>query len=131
MEPEPQRKKLLKKMSIFGILVSIYFLYYILSGPSTAATASGRIEYDIDTPAPDIFDITIYGVAVIAALFFSTYRQIVAIGAVNLVLCSVAAFLWFGAFISVWCFFSALMSGLIYLFLCNQRRVDARKACTL
>ena len=82
----------------------------------TAEIANCSIWYQ-QPEADKQYLLWIYVFATCGAFFLSSYRRIAAIGTVLVVTMLVALYFYTQTMASVWCFFAALISGLIYLHL--------------
>lgn len=103
-----------------GAVVSVYFLYYLLVETVTASVIYGSIAYT----SPHFFKIFIvspYTIATCASCLFSSHRIINMFGIVAFIAAIIASMFYYYAFISVWCFFGAILSVIIYL----QKRPSA------
>lgn len=108
------RKKFFTACLLIGLAVSFYFLYLIIQFPITAQVVNKSIVYNLpqnNLPIP-IF----YLMAIGASLFFSSYKLVNVLGVFAL-LGSVLVYKFYTAsFISVWCFFAAIISLIIYFY---------------
>lgn len=59
----------------------------------------------------------VYVIVTILPYFLSSHRSILIFGIPNLIFCAIAYFFYRMAFISVWCFFAAILSLTLYFFL--------------
>ena len=115
IEPATNKKQRLLPLLVFGVGISLYLFYYTILGHVEASIVHCSISYDAEIPYPDQLTI-LYAIAVLLPFFFSSYPPIVALGVMNLILCSVTYYVYHVTFDSVWCFFAAALSINIYLF---------------
>lgn len=115
LEPVPWRRKTLSAFLWVGAATGLYLFYILVRFPIRADAVGGHILY----VSPHYYVPVVMGgylAATCISLFFSSHKVVVTFGAVAL-LSFVAAYgfytLWF---ISVWCFFAAILSGVIYLY---------------
>lgn len=115
LEPTPWRRRTLSAFLWVGAVVGLYLLYTLVRFPVRAEAVGGHILY----VSPHFYALVVMGAYLAAtciSTFFSSYKAVVAFGVVAL-LSFIAAYgfyaLWF---ISVWCFFAAIQSGLVYLY---------------
>jgi hypothetical protein len=115
LEPVPWRRKTLSAFLWVGAAVGLYLLYTLIRFPVRAEAVGGHILY----VSPHFYALAVMGAYLAAtciSTFFSSHQAVVGFGAVAL-LASFAAYgfyaLWF---ISVWCFFAAILSGVVYLY---------------
>ncbi len=65
----------------------------------------------------------LYLAATCIVSFFSSHKMIVIFGILSLILFMVAYWFYTVAFFSVWCFFAAILSAIIYLHFSFEKRV--------
>lgn len=121
LEPLAQRKKLLNILQFVGLAVGIYLLYFIIKFPVTCSIVNYSIRYADSVPfGYQMF--WLYAVAGVGSCFVSSHRIINLFGML-LVLSIVVAYSFYSfAFVSVWCFFAALLSLLIYFFFISTNK---------
>ena len=110
------RRKVLAGFEVAGLTVGLYLLYIIVTRPVVAQVVSRHIEYI----SPHFYIgvvIVLYVAATCVSGFFSSHRFVVLFG--GLALASfVATYLFYAhALVSVWCFFAAVLSVLMYVHL--------------
>lgn len=114
MEPNGWRRRALIAFVAAGAAVGAYLLYVLVAFPVASRPTGQHIEYD----SPHFFaaaTMTLYLLSTALSPLLSSHRMVIVFG--------VLAGLSFGAayafyatwFISVWCFFAALLSAVIYL----------------
>jgi hypothetical protein len=99
-----------------GILVGLYLLYFIVTRPVVAEVASGHIVY----VSPHFYlapVMVLYLAATCVSCFFSSHGFVKLFGVLALLSFAAAYFVHVGALVSIWCFFAAILSVLIYLHL--------------
>ncbi len=113
LEPVRWRRRTLSAFLWVGAAVGLYLLYTLVRFPVRAEAVGGHILY----VSPHFYALVVMGAYLAAtciSAFFSSHKAVVAFGVVAL-LSFIAAYgfyaLWF---ISVWCFFAAIQSGLVY-----------------
>lgn len=114
LEPPGPRRRALCMVWAGGIAVGAYLLYNMFANPIVARPVGNHIDYD----SPHFYVpvvITLYLTATTASMLLSSHRVMKLFGA--LALAGALAAYWFYArwFISVWCFFAAALSLVIYL----------------
>lgn len=116
MEIVRWRKKALFVFLVLGVTVGIFLLYWITAGPLNAKVTSYHMVYI----SPHFYSVPVmilYFTATCASCFFSSHRFVKLLG-VLLVLSLISAYLVHSiAFVSIWCFFAAILSMVIYLHL--------------
>lgn len=116
LEPEPVRKRILQALLAGGLAVGMYLLYFVIKEGVTAEVVGSSIRYD----SPHLYlplVLTIYVAATCVSSLVSSHKYIRLLGAVMLTSFLIAGLAYSQTFISVWCFFAALLSVVIYLFL--------------
>ena len=109
------RKKVISGFQVVGIAVGLYFLYFIVRIPLTSQIVNKSIVYN----SPHFYIIPAliaYFAATCVSSLFSSHKLINIFGIVTLL--AAAATYWFYAssFVSVWCFFAAILSIMIFLY---------------
>ena len=113
LEPKPPRKNSMLVILAVGVGIAIYTLNQITIYPISASVAENCITYGYPTPQPH-FMLVFYVIATCAAFFISSHRFVWWLGMVNIVAFSVSYHFYSYDLTSVWCFFAAAISGLIY-----------------
>lgn len=107
------RKKVISAFQITGIAVGLYLLYFIVRFPVTSEVHGHMVyllPYVKEHPVLEF-----YVVASCVAPMFSSHKIINIFGVLALLLFIVAYWFYTVAFFSVWCFFAAILSAIIYL----------------
>lgn len=116
MEVVRWRKKALFVLLVLGITVGLFLLYWITAGPLNAEVVSHHIVY----VSPHFYSIPamiLYFTATCISCFISSHRFIRLLG-ILLVFSLIAAQIAHSvALVSIWCFFAAILSMLVYLHL--------------
>lgn len=116
LEAVPWRKRTLLAFQAIGILVGLYLLYFLAIDSVTAEVISMHIVY-VSPHFYVIPVIVLYVAATCVSCFFSSHRFVVLFGVLALV-AFVAAYLYqVYALVSIWCFFAAILSLLVYVHL--------------
>ncbi len=113
IETDPIRKKILYLFSFLGLAVGGYLLYFIIADPVVAHVVGNSIAYH--SPhfyvLPTIF---FYLVATCGSCLASSHKIINIFGVVLLISFAIAAWFYTETFFSVWCFFAAILSIIVY-----------------
>lgn len=120
MEPPGRRRHALLAVVAAGTLVGTYLLYALLAYPVVSRPVGQHIEY----VSPHFFaalTMTLYLIATTASLLLSTHVRVRIFGAVSVLAFAVAYIFYAQWFISVWCFFAALLSVLVCFQLVTPR----------
>jgi len=114
IEPRGWRRRALLVFVAAGVAVGAYLLYFLVAFPIVSRQVGQHIEY----VSPHFFGtaaITLYLMSTTLSLFLSTHRIVVVFGALALSSFAAAYLFYATWFISVWCFFAALLSAVVYL----------------
>lgn len=118
LEPEPKRKKVLAGFLGLGICVALYLLTCLIIGPVDAFIREHHIRYEVKASfLPKHLNTAVYCLAAVVPPFISSRRYLRRLGVFLLCSLIVTALFYTGYLISVWCFFAALLSAAIYLFI--------------
>jgi hypothetical protein len=113
VETSRGRQKAIRVFQVIGLGVGLYLLYFILRFPVTAQVEGRSIFYD----SPHLFItgvLVLYLLATCVSGLFSSHRCVNAFGVLAFVLAIAAYQVSVKTFVSVWCFFAAILSLLIF-----------------
>jgi hypothetical protein len=115
MEPLKRRKRILVAFLAAGVVVSAYYVFCMLSYKFYPAIESYHIRYLGDFPKvlrnPAF---AVYIIATIPPFFVSSVRRMPIMGALVFLSCLLTGIFYKEYLTSVWCFFAALISVVIY-----------------
>ena len=114
MEPSAWRRRALTAFVAAGATVGFYLLYVLVAFPVVSKPTGQHIEYD----SPHFFaaaTMTLYLLSTALSPLLSTHRMVVVFGTLSLLSFGAAYAFYATWFISVWCFFAALLSAVVYL----------------
>ncbi len=121
LETNPMRKRVLRLFSFIGLGVGLYLLYFLITEPITARIVQNSIAYK--SPHFYLYPmLALYLLSTCASCFFSSHRIVRLFGAVALISAAIAAWFFTETFLSVWCFFAAILSVLVYWHFRRARR---------
>ena len=120
LETTPWRRKVLYGFQLIGIIIGLYLLYSIIKYPITSQSVNKSIEY-VSPHFYVIPTLVLYFAATCFSTFFSSHRIINVFGALTLLFAYVAYQFYATTFISVWCFFAAILSLIVYLYFYHQK----------
>lgn len=112
IEPPGQRRRLLRILAIIGMLVAVFLLYGMFAFPITASATGGHIEY----ASPHFLAAVVmllYLASTTASMLLTSHRMVRLFGAAALVAWVASYLVYARWFISVWCFFAALLSVIV------------------
>lgn len=120
------RRNVMRLFQIIGLTIGLYLLYFIVKYP-VIAVAGEHIVYvsphfcALPTMLP-------YLLATCVVSFFSSHRVVQWFGGLALLLFLIAYWFYTVALFSVWCFFSAVLSFMIYVYFRSVAAAERRLA---
>ena len=108
------RKRALAACQIAGVLVGVYLLYYLVQFPVTSQIVGKHIAYE----SPHFYRLTVMALYLIATCLsgvLSSNKIIREFGALAFVTFIAAYAIHVATFFSVWCFFAAILSFIVYV----------------
>lgn len=126
IERSPGRKRLIGALAMLGIAVGVSLGVALFRGSVNAAIASHHIAYDVSALSQGRDLTGLYVVAACGALIACSYRDIAALGLMNLVAVPILMWLTVSGFISLWCFWAAIVSVVIDFHLRRSARATDR-----
>jgi hypothetical protein len=115
IEPVRWRRHMIGVCLAVGVALSAYLLWKMLGNPYTASAATGHIVYSNGATYPKDIQFP-YVFATTISLLLSSHRMVQLLAVVILGGFAVAWWSYHQSYISVWCFFAALSSIIVYLF---------------
>jgi hypothetical protein len=103
-----------------GSAVGLFFLAAILTHPVTSAIKEMHITYHIPHHH-DAIAVAVYAAATCLAPLLSTHKMVRLFGFVLTASMSIAAIVYLTWFASVWCFFAAVVSAMVFLHFWHSR----------
>ncbi|TNE37125.1 MAG: hypothetical protein EP347_08915 [Alphaproteobacteria bacterium] len=114
-ERDAARKRRLKWLIPYGVLIASLLLIRMIVWPYTAQIVGHSIRYESDFKTNDWL-VFFYAVAVILPLLLSSQRTLTVFGVLVMISFGISHYFFEQALISVWCFFAAGLSLLIYFY---------------
>ena len=114
IEPPGWRRRALLVFVVAGVAVGAYLLNVLVAFPIVSRPVGQHIEY----VSPHFFAaaaMTLYLMSTTFSPLLSTHRTVKVFGVLALLSFAAAYYFYATWFISVWCFFAALMSAVVYL----------------
>ncbi len=112
VETSRRRRSVLGVFQVMGLAVGLYLLYFLVRFPVTATIQERHIVYD----SPHFYlagVLVLYLLATCVSGLFSSHRCINVFGVLAFVLAVAAYQVSVTTFVSVWCFFAAVLSLLV------------------
>ena len=124
LETVAWRRKALAVCQIAGVAVGLYLLYFIVKFPVTSTVLGKHIIYE----SPHFYIIkfmVLYLIATCGSSLLSSHRMIRVFGALSLLTFAAAYAIHVATLVSVWCFFAAVLSFVVYFHFRKERNVPA------
>lgn len=115
LETVAWRKKAIALFMFMGLAVGLYNLYFIVRHP-VISEVNCNIVYVLPHFNNSHTVMALYLAATCAGCLFSSHKIINIFGMLAFLLFMVAYWFYTAAFFSVWCFFAAILSAVIYLY---------------
>ena len=115
IERERWRRILISICLAIGVALSIYLLVAMIGHPYQASVGEGHIVYRNDFQYPKGIEAP-YVVATTLSLLLCSAKEVQRLALVILIGFAVAYVSFHHAYISVWCFFAAIASAMVYLY---------------
>jgi len=113
-ETDQKHKDIMKYLLAMGTLVSISLIVFLIISPLSIGTCSSSIKYDINIIYPT-WRIIPYVMATCGSCLLSSHKYIKILGVSTLIALFASWGFYSDTFGSVWCFFSAALSAIIYM----------------
>lgn len=124
IEPEIMRKNFIMLALLTGTGIAFATLKVMGGVGFDAQIINQCIVYDYASPAVPYVTWWSYVAAVCVPFLLSSQPVIRNIGMVNMAAFGIAYYAYNTAYISVWCFFAAITSGLIYFYFAHSKRQE-------
>jgi hypothetical protein len=122
MEDNAKKKKALWILLAMGISLSLYYAYCLLFYKITPEIQGYHIFYNTDFPKSiSMPAFIVYLIVTITPLFISSIKRTHLMGVLMFLSCLVTAIFFTQYLTSVWCFFAALISGVIFWILRDSK----------
>ena len=123
MEKNKKRKKTLRILLIMGLSLSAYYAYCLIFFNVTPQIMGYHILYNTDFPKLlSMPAFIIYLIVTITPLFVSSIQRTHLMGILMFLSCLITAVFFTQYLTSVWCFFAALISGVIFWILRDAKK---------
>jgi hypothetical protein len=132
MEESGKKKRLIRIFLVLGLILSVYYGFCLIFFNVTPEISGYHILYTTDFP--DLFAIPafiVYLIVTITPLFISSIKRTHLMAILMFISCLVTALFFTQYLISVWCFFAALISGVIFWILRDSKKAFNFKKLSL
>jgi hypothetical protein len=122
MEENRKKRKILFVLLAIGIVLSMYYAFCLVSFNVNPQIMNYHIQYNSDFPKSlALLAFFIYLIVTITPLFISSIKRIHLMGVLMFSSCLVTAIFFTQYLTSVWCFFAAIISVVIYWILRDSK----------
>jgi hypothetical protein len=123
MEESARKRKILIGLLVVGSILSLYYAYCLFTYSVRPQISGYHIQYNNDFPdSIALVAFIFYLAATITPLFVSSIKRTHLLGILMTLSCLVTAIFFTQYLTSVWCFFAALISGVIYWILSDSKK---------
>ncbi len=123
MEANEKKRKIIRLLLFTGLSVSAYYGYCLITHHVRPEISGFHIQYNSDFPdAMEYISFAVYLIATIPPLFVSSIKRTHFMGWLMLFSCAITAVFFTQFLTSVWCFFAALISAVIFWILNDSKR---------
>jgi hypothetical protein len=123
MEKNIKKRRILGILLALGISLSLYYAVCLLIYKVTPEISGYHIFYNTDFPKSlAMVAFIVYLIVTITPLFISSIKRTHLLGVLMFLSCLVTAIFFTQYLTSVWCFFAALISGVIFWILRDSKR---------
>lgn len=124
IEENKSKKRILWVFLIMGILLSSYYAYCLLNFTVNPQIVNYHIQYNNDFPiAFRNLAFAVYLLATITPLFVSSIKKMHYLGGLMFLSCLISALFFMQYLTSVWCFFAAFISVVIFWILKDSKKI--------
>lgn len=115
MEEESKRRKVIRILLGTGIALSLYYGFYLLTSDVTSEILNCQILYKIDSPKNLVRPtFMIYLAVTVVPLFVSSVKRMYVMAILIIISLAIAIYFYKVHLTSVWCFFAAVISIVIF-----------------
>jgi hypothetical protein len=107
------RRRLIAVFAMLGVAVGISLAIAVFRGSVNAAIDGHHIAYDVSALSQGRELTALYVVAACGALVACSYRDLAVLGVMNLIAVPVLMWMTVSGFVSLWCFWAAIVSVVI------------------
>ena len=123
LETVPWRKKAIHVCQILGLTVGLYLLYSHASSPVTSEIVSRHVVYN-NSHFYEFVVMIFYFIATIVSCLFSSKKIINMFGVLAFLSAMTTYWFYSQAFVSVWCFFAAVLSFIVCIYFFKPRNAN-------
>lgn len=113
LEPPGRRRTAIRVLTVIGAAVCLWDIHGLLAYPNTVLISHHSIAYRNPVIGNLVISV-LYILATCGAMLLSTHRVVRAYGVLNVIGLAIVALVKGNAFASVWCFYAATLSIMLY-----------------
>jgi hypothetical protein len=121
-EKDPKRKRVIFLALAGGVVIALYYLLYLLPQGITAEVVNHSIHYQTANHQGNLYGPIFYILVVLSPCFVSSLKYAWIFGLLVGIACLFSAYFYSTTFVSIWCFFAALISIGLYLIIKSNAR---------
>jgi len=125
IEPDARRRAVMRVILLGGVAISLYLLRAIFAVDREAAILGGHIVYGTQLDLP-VSVAVMYLLVTCAAPLLSSHPAVRLLGGIVIAGALISFIFYWQSFTSVWCFFAAVASAVIFLHFAHEARLQAR-----
>jgi hypothetical protein len=126
IEPTVRQRRRMLGFVIMGALLGVYILWGLIAYPLETSMGENGIVH-LNAISTTTLVAVLYVIATCGALFFSGFRTLVIFGWLNVIGLLAVMLIRRYEFTSIWCFYAAVVSVILYFFFRKQRRGMGKK----
>ncbi len=122
MEENKEKRKIMWILLVIGAILSVYYAICLVLFKVNPQIVNYHIKYNSDFPKSiEMGAFTTYLAATLTPFFVSSIKRAHFLGILMFLSCVISAIFFTQYHTSVWCFFAAIISGVIYLILRDSK----------
>lgn len=119
---DKKRRGILKYFIYLGIIISLYSLFLLLTKTLFIYEFRECVKYTLLSPTPYMLSLAnivtaAYALVIVGSLLISSRHIFKLFGIVIFILAIISEFFYTEVFISVWCFFAAIVSAMFFVYI--------------
>jgi len=113
LEKDEERKTVLRVLTVLGLIIAVYMAYFIGTNGVTAEIVNYGIAYHTPYPHYQLL-LGLYVLVTSGACLLSSHKAVNIFGLVMIAALFISAWFFIANLASVWCFFAATLSVIVY-----------------
>ena len=117
---DKKRRRILGCFIFLGTAVAVYFIFVLLTQSLAIDELRRCVSYTFNIPFGNFAGV-VYLLAIFGPLLVSSHRIFIWFGVVTVILAIISWLFFSFAFISVWCFFAAIISSMFFVYIRSKQ----------